>query len=91
MIIWPERPVDVCEPDLITAVDAFGVDAEEHFDAMSGPLRDLGSWHTSVEPQRSAAVPQVIRPSCQRRGGLGTSLEPSHAQQDSHLETLTLP
>jgi len=25
------------------------------------------------------------------RGGLGTSLEPSQAQQDGHLETLTLP
>ena len=56
VIIWPECPVDVREPDLIAAVDAFGVDGEKHFDAMSGPLGDLGGRHASVEPQRDAAV-----------------------------------
>jgi hypothetical protein len=57
MVIWSECPVDGREPDLIATVDAFGVDGEEHFDAVSGPLCDLGSWHASVEPQRDAALP----------------------------------
>jgi hypothetical protein len=51
LIIRPECPVDVCEPDLITAVNALGVDGEKHFDAVPGPLCDLGCWHASVKPQ----------------------------------------
>ena len=70
VVIWPERPIDGREPDLITAVDAFGVDGQEHFDAVSGPLCNLGSWHASVEPQGDAAVPQIVWPPGQRRGGL---------------------
>lgn len=58
VVIWPPRPVDVVEPDLIAAVDALGVDRQKHLDAGPGPLCDLGSWHASVEPQRDAAVPQ---------------------------------
>ena len=58
VVIWPQRPVDVVEPDLIAAVDALGVDRQKHLDAGPGPLCDLGSWHASVEPQRDAAVPQ---------------------------------
>jgi hypothetical protein len=62
VVIWPQRPVDVVEPDLIAAVDALGVDRQKHLDAVPGPLCDLGSWHASVEPQRDAAVPQVVWP-----------------------------
>ena len=29
VVIWPQRPIDVGEPDLIAAVDALGVDSQE--------------------------------------------------------------
>lgn len=67
VVIWPQRPANTGEPDLIRAVDALGVDRQEYLDAVPGPLCDLGSWHASVEPQRDAAVPQVVWPQRQRR------------------------
>jgi hypothetical protein len=70
VVIWPQRPGDVGEPDLIAAVDARGVHGDEHLDAVPRPLCDLGSWHASVEPQRDAAVPQVVWAHGQWRGDL---------------------
>jgi hypothetical protein len=37
------------EPDLVTADDALGVDGEQHFDAVPGPLGHLGRRDTCVE------------------------------------------
>ena len=51
MITRLECAVDVCEPDLIAAVNALGVDGEKNFDAVPGPLCDLSCWHASVKPQ----------------------------------------
>lgn len=48
-------------PGLIAAMNAFGVDREEHFDATPGPLCDLGRRDACVEPQRYAAAAKVIR------------------------------
>jgi hypothetical protein len=53
VIIWPQRPVDVGEPDLIAAVDALGVDGEKHLDAVPGPLRDAG---TAAETQPPSLI-----------------------------------
>ena len=81
MIIWPQRPVDVSEPDLVAAVDALGVDGEKHLDAVPCPLCDLGSWHASVEPQRDAAAPAstTARPMASRR--VRRSPEGCHSDQ----------
>ncbi len=57
VIIGPECSVDVRKPDLIAALNALGVDGQKYFDAAPSPLRDLGGWHASVEPQRYTAVP----------------------------------
>ena len=58
VVIWPQRPVDVGEPDLIAAVDALGVDRQKHLHAVPGPLCDLGSWRasTTARPSESRKV-----------------------------------
>src|SRR5579875_1098240 len=58
------------DPYLVQASHAAGVDAGEYFDAMPGPLGDVGGGHARVEPPGDAGVPQVIRPFHQRRGEL---------------------
>ena len=70
MFTRPESQVISVVPDLIAAVDAFGVDSEQHFDAVPGPLGDLGRRDARVEPQRYAAVAEVVRTACQWGGGL---------------------
>jgi hypothetical protein len=61
-----ERFVNPFEPDPIAAFDAFGVDGEQDFNAVPGPLRYLRRWDASVEPQRDAAVVQIVGTPCQR-------------------------
>jgi len=55
-----ERFVNPFEPDLIAALDALGIDGEQDFNAMPGPLRDMRCWDASVEPQGDAAVAEVV-------------------------------
>jgi hypothetical protein len=38
--------------DLILAVEAFGVDAQKHLDAMASPLGHLGGGYSPIEPGR---------------------------------------
>src|SRR5271170_5865689 len=66
----PERGIDALVGDALAVVQARGVDAEQHFDAVPGPLGDLGGWHSSVEPQGDRSVPQVVWAPGQRRGNL---------------------
>lgn len=46
--------------DLIPARDALGVDGEQDFNAVTSPFSNLRGWHPGVEPQRYAAVTQVV-------------------------------
>ncbi len=50
LIIDSQSYCDSAFRDLILTVQAFGVDAEEHFDAVAGPFGDLGGSHSPVEP-----------------------------------------
>ena len=62
---WSESLVDQRVPDLIAAMNAFGIDGEEHLNAVPSPLCDLGRWDARVEAQRDAAVAKVRRTLCQ--------------------------
>src|SRR6266704_2608520 len=53
---------DTALGDLVLAVEAFGIDAEQHLDAVAGPLCHLGRGHSSVEPGRKTCVPKVVWP-----------------------------
>jgi hypothetical protein len=55
--VFDELPVD-----LLPAVDALGVDPQEHLNTVPGPLGDLGRVNARVQPGGQARVPQVIRP-----------------------------
>lgn len=48
--------LDACLRGLVLAVEAVGVDAEEHVDAGAGPLRDLCCGHSGVESGGRAGV-----------------------------------
>jgi hypothetical protein len=45
----PEPSVNAFEPNLITAVDALGVDREQNLDGVTGPFGDLGGWDARVQ------------------------------------------
>jgi hypothetical protein len=61
-----ERGVDALVGDGLAVIEAFGVDAEQDFDAVPGPFGDPGRGYSGVEPQRDRCVPQVVRSSGQR-------------------------
>jgi hypothetical protein len=52
-----ERVIYPGIPELFVTIDASGVDAEQHCDAMSGAARDFGCRYACVESQRHPAVP----------------------------------
>ena len=52
--------------DVGLAVDALGVDPEQHVNAVPGPFGDLRGVHSGVEPHRQAGVPEVVHPAGQR-------------------------
>jgi hypothetical protein len=52
----PDAPVAQCflhskTCDLLMAIEAFGVNLQEHLYRVPGPLGDLGSWYAPVEPR----------------------------------------
>src|SRR6266568_8499840 len=53
---------DTAHGDLVLAVEALGIDTEQHLDAVAGPLCHLGRGHSPVEPGRQACVPKIVRP-----------------------------
>ena len=55
-----QRCCDSSLGHLVLTVQAFGVDAQEHFDAMASPLSDLSGWDSPIEPGGEARVPQVV-------------------------------
>jgi hypothetical protein len=61
--------LDASVGDLALAVDALGIDPQEHVHAVPGTLGDLGGVHAGVEPQRHRGVPQVVGTARQRGGG----------------------
>src|SRR5215813_10409194 len=52
---------DTALGDLVLAVEALGIDAEQHLDAMARPLCHLGCGHSPVEPSGQACVAKVVR------------------------------
>src|SRR5260370_38126440 len=48
--VTPQGGGDPAPGDLVLAVEALGIDAEQHLDAGAGPLRHLGCGHSSVAP-----------------------------------------
>lgn len=46
------------------AFDGMGVHAQQHSNAVPGPLRDLCGWHSGREPGGDACVPHVVPDSC---------------------------
>ena len=75
MTIWPQRPLNIREPDLIAASGARRVDGKEYFTAMPGPLRDLSRQKASVEPQVDATGAQITRAAVPAVGRPGTGPE----------------
>src|SRR5215831_13359013 len=61
---------DAALGDLVLPVEALGIDAEQHLDAMAGPLRHLGCGHSPVEPGGQACVAKVVRPARELRAVL---------------------
>ena len=55
---------------LLLAVDALGVDLEQHVDRVAGACRHFRCGHTGVEPLGHACVPQVVRPEGEHRRDL---------------------
>jgi hypothetical protein len=58
--------LDAPPGDVILAVDALGVNLEQHGHAVASPLGDLGGRDTAVQPRRDACVPQVVDALTQR-------------------------
>lgn len=53
---------------VLLAVDAPGIDPQQHVDAVTGPLSDLRCGHSGVQPGGDRRVPQIIgAPGQQRR------------------------
>jgi len=44
----------------LLTVDAPGLDAEQHIDCVTCPLRDLGWRHSGVEPGGDGCVPEIV-------------------------------
>ena len=61
-----QRIVDPPVPERGLALDAPGVHAEKHFDAVPGTAGHLGCWHASVEREGHAAVPKIVRAARER-------------------------
>ena len=57
--------------DVLAVIEALGVDAEQDFDAVPGPLGDPWRRHPGRQPERYRRVTQVVGPSGQGRGDLG--------------------
>src|SRR5262249_28271691 len=55
-----QRCYDSSLSHLVLTVQAFGVDAQEHFDTMTSPLSDLSGWDSPIEPGGEARVPQIV-------------------------------
>jgi hypothetical protein len=65
-----QYPADALVGYLIVAVNAVGVDAQEHIDGMTRPPGHCRRRDASVEPERHGRVPQVVRRASQRGPGL---------------------
>src|SRR5262249_10573104 len=61
---------DAALGDLVLAVEALGKDAEQHLDAMAGPLRHLGCGHSPVEQGGRACGARVVGPARELRAVL---------------------
>lgn len=57
-----QRVFDPALSCLVLTMEAFGVDTEEHFDAVAGLFGDLGCGDAAVEPGGQARVAQVVGP-----------------------------
>ena len=61
-IPWSRSFFDTALRFFLLADDALRVNPEEDAYAMTGPVGDLGTGHSSVEPGRDGRVPKIIRP-----------------------------
>src|SRR4051812_25198708 len=68
--VVPERLDDPSLREGVLPREACGVDAQEDFHAVSGPLGYLRRGHSPVEPRRDAGVPEVIGPLRERSADL---------------------
>jgi len=56
----PQRGVHPCDPHVLPAGHAAGVDAHQHLDAVPGPRGDLGGRDAGVQPPGDPRVAQVM-------------------------------
>lgn len=68
--ILGEDLLDPAVSDPVLALHALRVDAQQDFDAVTGPLGDLGGRDAAVKPQGYRGVPQVVGAGGKRRGDL---------------------
>ncbi len=54
--------IDALVGDGFAAVDAAGVDAEQHFDAVAGAVGDVGGGDAGVEPEGDRGVAERVGP-----------------------------
>src|SRR5690606_552669 len=71
LVVALEGFLDAAVPHLLMAVDAPGVDPQQHVNAVPSATRDLGRRHTGVQGERDTTVAEVVRSSGERRGHLG--------------------
>jgi hypothetical protein len=55
-----EGMLDLPAGDVVLAINAVGVDGQQHGDAVHGSLRDLGGGRAGVHPEGQGGVPQVV-------------------------------
>jgi hypothetical protein len=67
-----EGSFDLPVGDVVLAVDAVGVDGEQHGDAVPGPSGDLGGGAAGVQPEGQGGVPQVVGAAGQSGGSRGS-------------------
>src|SRR6266516_2146991 len=56
----PQGGIYACVGNVLAVVEALGVDAEQDFDAVPGPLGYAGRGHACGQPERYRCVAQVV-------------------------------
>lgn len=70
-LVLAEQGVDATVGDVLPSVKALRVAGQQDLNAVAGALGDLSRVDPGIEPRRQRRVPEIVRPTRERRGGDG--------------------